>query len=298
MPYQGKRLDGSPFEDPDFDHHTYKFQITPRAKAVRTAGVHFDEIWHADRMDRGAFGFTDRSNFLLKQFMSKWLLFEETNEEDAEWGPIRPLGEGTWGSVGLWQKRDDKNNIIDEVACKEQLFTSQSSPENYEVDSTTNDRLTREAAIQRDINHQHPGAAPHLRGYKVILDKNFTHTGKYRSYVEYCPYGSLNHIRRLYRCWDTFLPEVFLWHLFFDLAKACEALRDCPPEDSKGFTEEFSEVREDLVSSPAADGRCHFDTWSLMLLHCYWYTLTTTYSIVSTWIGNPITCFSATHMKG
>ena len=124
---------------------------------------------------------------------------------------------------------------------------------HYEVDHESNPKrkLTAEAVIHRDINTQHPDVSPHLRGYKFIQDSG-PGSGRYRFYLEYCPYGSIDHLIRLYRCWDTFLPETFIWHVFYHLANACEALRDCPLADSvylkwgeiRGGP--FHDVREDL----------------------------------------------------
>jgi serine/threonine protein kinase len=137
---------------------------------------------------------------------------------------------GGYGQVALFQKRDDKNEVVDEVVCKEMEFIADDRRDDYEVDYKTNRRLLIEAAIQRDINSTHPDAAPFLRKYKVIPNGL---EGNYRLYLEYCPHGDLHRLIKMYRCWDTFLPEVFVWHAFLDLAKSCEALRDCPPEDSK-----------------------------------------------------------------
>ena len=170
-----------------------------------------------------------------------------------EWGPIRPLGAGGWGRVGLWQKRDNQNRIIDEVVCKEQTYRHDQLAQTYEIfhmnenEEPVMNRLTSEAVIQRDLNQQHPGVAPHLRGYKYILEDRATKSGRYRYYLEYCPHNSLNRIHRLYRCWDTYLPEVFLWHVFHSLAAGCEALRDPPLEDNKAVTvEDRQESREDM----------------------------------------------------
>jgi hypothetical protein len=41
---------------------------------------------------------------------------------DDEWGLVRVLGAGGFGSAGLWEKRDKSNKIWDEVVCKEQPY--------------------------------------------------------------------------------------------------------------------------------------------------------------------------------
>ncbi|OCT45868.1 hypothetical protein CLCR_11230 [Cladophialophora carrionii] len=260
--YQGKRLDGSPFENPDLDNIVVHAGRQSRNNPLRTllerlVGVDFDPIWYQDRTKRGAFGNPDNGES-IREFLSRWLYFRSDETEDGDWGPIRPLGRGGYGTVGLWQKRNSQNRIVDEVVCKEmRLPTLRDDPENgfdlddYEIDHLSNRKLLTEAAIHRDINMQHPGIAPHLRGYKFLQD-NGPGTGRYRFYMEYCPNGSLGRICSLYRCWNTFLPEVFVWHVFYSLARACEALRDTPPADSKMLQwprtrgEDYADIRENL----------------------------------------------------
>ena len=81
MPYQGKRLDGRPYEDPDFDPAIFKDKTRERKNRnqERVVDVHFDGIWFADRLARGALGLSDE----LRKFMKRWLLFEIEPENDA-----------------------------------------------------------------------------------------------------------------------------------------------------------------------------------------------------------------------
>lgn len=256
-PWQGQRLDGTPFEDPGLSGTNFRVPASAadsRNRREREPGRDFDRTWYEDREIRGAFG----RESSMQTFLHRHLLFDNDDTEDDLWGPIRPLGQGSFGNVALWQKRDDQNRIVDEVVCKEtefDLLTSSNPRDRGEVDSESNTRLTREAAIHRDINRKPLGASPHLRRYKVISDDT-PHTperyGRCRYYLEFGRYGTLAHLIRLYQCWDTYLPEVFVWHVFQNLAKACEALRGCPPKDTKALDcrdsrgEDFSDIREDL----------------------------------------------------
>ncbi|KIW92513.1 uncharacterized protein Z519_06360 [Cladophialophora bantiana CBS 173.52] len=245
MPVQGKRLDGSPFEvlgltDRIDSADAYEFHVPFHSRALqeRQAPRDFDQLWHDDRTVRGAFA-KERD---AEVFMSRWLLFEDDQKDDEEWGPIRLLGKGGYGMVGLWQKRNDKNQIIDEVVCKEtEYLENKTRVDEIEVDPRAYPRILTEAAIHSDINARHPGVSPHLRKYKFISHATRGQKGRYRFYLEYCPYGNLHHLGRLYRCWNTYLPEVFIWHVFYSLAKACEALRNTPPLNSKAIKEEYFE---------------------------------------------------------
>ncbi|OAG41829.1 hypothetical protein AYO21_03832 [Fonsecaea monophora] len=240
MPEQGKRLDGQPFEEFDFgDGDDYIIRYHPRVDAERQVPQDFDQAWYDDRKQRGAFGQVPEE----ESFLRKWLYFEQDEADDAEWGPIRLIGRGGYGIVGLWQKRNDQNQIVDELILKQSKYNeATTNVEATEADPAAYPRQLTEAVIHRDINSQYPGVSPQLREYKFICDDRRGQTGRYRFYLEYCPYGSLYRLSRLYRCWDTYLPEVFIWHLFHSLAKACEALRDAPPYDSRAIKEEYLEI--------------------------------------------------------
>ncbi len=188
----------------------------------------FNDAWSAERNDRGAFGRTYQN----LQFMLKWLLFEADPTKDAEWGPVRVLGSGSYGRVGLWQKRDENNNAVDELALKEDVKPRT----RFEPDEQIYPRLLREAVVQSELNGNDERAAPHLRRYKFISGDVAHTSGKYRFYLEFCPHDSLDRLWRLYRAWDTHLPEVFVWHVFHRLAISCQALHDSPAVDSLAWS--------------------------------------------------------------
>lgn len=158
--------------------------------------------------------------------MLRYLFFESENAKDEEWGPVRMLGSGSYGNVGLWQKRDGANNIVDELALKEDDMDE--VLQWREVEYPGFERLLKEVVIQKDLNFKNENVAPHVRGYKFMIEKADRSMGRYRTYLEYCGHGTLARLFRAYRAWDTHLPEVFLWHVFYQLAKSCEALRAEP----------------------------------------------------------------------
>ncbi|KIX94093.1 uncharacterized protein Z520_10119 [Fonsecaea multimorphosa CBS 102226] len=242
MPVQGKDLNGRPFDLADFgDARDYSYRYRPRFLDERAVPTDLDQLWYDDRKARGAFGKEKEQ----ETFLRKYLFFEQDNDDDEEWGPVRLLGRGGHGLVGLWQKRDDNNRIVDEVVLKESRYSRANSRAALAMESDPNayPRHLAEAAIHKDINAQHPGVAPHLRKYKFFYHDINEREGRYRLYFEHCPFGTLGRLGHLYRCWDTYLPEVFVWYVFYSLAKACEALRDAPPFDSRAIKEEYWSIR-------------------------------------------------------
>jgi len=193
----------------------------------------YNEDWHDDRTERGALGRTHSQ----WTFMMRRLLFDDDHDEDAEWGPVRILGAGTYGQVGLWQKRNEWNQPIDELAMKENAYNPNAMLPS-EVSPTIKLRMPKEALIQHEINDKDDLAAPFLRRYKFISESPDHEQGRYRYYLEFCPHDTLQRLSALYRAWDTYLPEVFLWHVFHRLAISCQALHATPPRDSLAWSQD------------------------------------------------------------
>ncbi|EHY54144.1 hypothetical protein ABEF92_008341 [Exophiala dermatitidis] len=226
--------DVDPAESPDFEN--YRIDYDPANADLRVPGRDVNLQWFDARQERGAFGYeADGRAFMMQR---PW--FDEDFDKDDEWGPVRLLGSGTYGLVGLWERRDANNMMLDEVAVKQVNWTkSKRSRISDEINAGHNKpRLLREAVIQRDLNQKDERAAPHLRRYKYISDTRTDKRGRIRMYLEFCPHGSLEHLRRLYRAWDQYFPEVFVWHIFHSLAVGCEALRQPPPVDTLGLEED------------------------------------------------------------
>ena len=262
---------GDSFEKRNFDPAVFtKPNIFGRRDELTEAAA---EQWFKDRTWRGAFGpqeVLDDVGVGVEapgiRFMMGKFFFEEDEEEDKEWGPVRLLGKGGWGCVGLWQKRDDQNQVIDELALKEQKFKETRTPEHLEVDPRKFPRLLKEAVIQRDLNKKGTNAILRLRGYKYIdwgtrqLEelRRPIKEGRYRMYLAYAPHGDLEHLKELYRAWDHYLPELFVWHVFHRLAVASHALHDAPPADSLYYdSKEISLIQKLLERQKKTAGSDH-----------------------------------------
>ena len=153
---------------------------------------------------------------------------EDDETEDLEWKPVRFLGAGGFGSVGLWRKIRE-GGVIDEMAIKE---ASRPDPEHVDevLDPITEafEGLCTEAALNNDLNKQDDSEhISFLRNFKY-----FPHTGEhgtYRFFCDYCPFDSLYTVATKYKMWDEWLPELFLWHVFIQLLKGIQILEKPPP---------------------------------------------------------------------
>ena len=223
----------SPQDVPDFDN----FALTQKQasdnyklRTPRSEGGDLDDEWYEQRMRRGAWGNPRR--ITPQEFMRRYPIMEDSEELDKEWGPVRLLGQGGFGLVGLWEKRDINNKTVDRVAIKHAevlkdkgLYLGDSPP------------LLKEAVVHHDLNTKNADAFPWLRRYKYhrgqnLLSTRFRVPHAQRMYLEFCEHGDLDTLRSRYRLWDQHLPELFIWRVFHQLAMAGDALREQPPPKS------------------------------------------------------------------
>lgn len=152
---------------------------------------------------------------------------------DDTWRPKRMLGKGAFGLVGLWEKVNVvTGEVEDQVAIKEMQRSR-----HHEHYLQRNSSLAREAAIMQQLNNAEQRGRPRnnnsndnnilrLRSYK-----NFPMARRSRFYLEFAPYGDLVKLMYLYKAWDTYLPEEFLWHCFYSFAKVAVLMEKGPFTD-------------------------------------------------------------------
>lgn len=153
--------------------------------------------------------------------------------------------------MGLWAKRDANNNTIDQIAIKEVKFPTDPERSTGEIHPRLYPHLSREAVIHQDLNRKNADVFPKLRAYKFIK-ASMGNTRKVppfpasaRFYMEYAAHGDLEQLKTRYRIWDQHLPELFLWHVFYRLAVAGDALR-APPERNNKWA--FAELRDQRLA--------------------------------------------------
>jgi serine/threonine protein kinase len=157
----------------------------------------------------------------ISNFLDSGLGIEGVSES---WEPIRGLGRGGFGLVGLWEKRNSKGELEDEIAVKETEFQKP----KYRL--KRDKRLPKEAVLMKQLNDNEQDAPIkhilRLRGFK-----NFPRAEKWRFYLEFAPHGELFRLMYNYRAWDTYLPEEFLWFVFCSLAHVAIQMENGPFTD-------------------------------------------------------------------
>jgi serine/threonine protein kinase len=147
----------------------------------------------------------------------------DDDEGDHLWEPVRPLGQGGFGIVGLWEKRDEQRRLVDSMAIKQQRYM-RGPVQELMTDSKTG--LSKEAFIMYQLNQAGNENIILLRSFK---DNDIERL--WRFYLEYSPGGDLEQLRSNYIAWNTYLPEPFLWHVFEGLASAASTLHTGPFND-------------------------------------------------------------------
>lgn len=183
----------------------------------------YSSIQH--RLQRVGEEFSTFAQILWGKQVSNFLDSSPGNDQmDNSWRPVRALGQGGFGIVGLWQKTGVGGEIQDEVAIKEIERPPQG---DYHLDRDP--RLAREAVIMHQLNiaeQRRVHAPKHILRLRSF--KHFPSARRWRFFLEYAPHGDLHKLLYAYRAWDTYFPEEFLWHVFHSLAKAATIMEEGP----------------------------------------------------------------------
>ncbi|KAF7512951.1 hypothetical protein GJ744_012054 [Endocarpon pusillum] len=137
-------------------------------------------------------------------------------DDDRGWRPVRPLGKGGYGIVGLWQLTDNNGTVLDSLAIKQQRYRDQPQTQKQ---LTAESGIAYEAGLMYQLNREECPNIIKLRGFKDNPAERL-----WRFYLEFAEWGDLRRLETYYRAWNTYLPEEFLWQVFHDLATAAVAL--------------------------------------------------------------------------
>lgn len=140
------------------------------------------------------------------RFRDLWTTKLDIGDED-EWRFKHPLGRGGYGAVALFDRNDRRTqDLTDQVAVKTTAARLTDA-----VDRSLG--MSKEAALMGQTNDLHVDGMMSLRDYKYYQEDQ-----QWKLYFEYCPYGDLERLRIRYKAFGRYLPEAFLWHLFYWLA--------------------------------------------------------------------------------
>ncbi len=177
--------------------------------------------------------------------------------------PDLVVGEGSFGIAGLWKAKNREGTTIDEVVVKQVTQWKSNNDDTGEISY----KVKREASINRDAQGQarvllqakkHAGEEAATADHGIIHLRNYKYNRRSKTcrfYSIYAPHYTLDDLLARYRCWNAFVPELFLWHVAHSLAKAAKGLSVPPHESSlvhqhpmynNGYSRECSIIHLDL----------------------------------------------------
>ena len=132
----------------------------------------------------------------------------------GNWIGRRPLGAGSFGTAGLWERRDE-NNVLEEVLLHLRFVVRKGLLVSKEIvikESKTmpidrwNGQVPEEVKMMRRMNNTDCQSVPDLITYK-----RYMHVRKHRIYMEYCPYSDLERLNlnyKRFRLVNPYFPAV------------------------------------------------------------------------------------------
>ncbi|KAK5121097.1 hypothetical protein LTR85_005581 [Meristemomyces frigidus] len=130
------------------------------------------------------------------------------------------LGEGGFGSVGLWMRQDMHGRVSDRTACKDTYMEEDHWANEFYWRGNFDDIVNR---VPTEVDamlalRDKPGSSSivRIRNYRVYNKKHM-----YRIVMEVCPFGTMEWVRRSYeKNAKAKVPEPFPWYLSGSLVEA------------------------------------------------------------------------------
>ena len=242
-------------EEPDFSQ-PHLTRTTLWGRKTGHHGMPGDEF--REKYFRGTFDSTRDDNRY-----TTFLFSDHDISDDHTWVPDVLVGHGGFGMAGLWRAKNDEGATVDEVVIK-QVTTWKT---NEDDTSEMFNKIKREAIVNRDAQRQarvllqarmDAGEEAATADHQIIHLRNYKYNRRIKTcrfYSIYAPYYTLDELLARYRCWNAFVPELFLWHVAWSLAKAAKALSRPPhgsslvhehPLYNKGYSQKCSIIHMDL----------------------------------------------------
>lgn len=162
-----------------------------------------------------------------------------TRPGNGNWVGLRTLGHGGFGILGLWGFIDANHNrlrhrvVYKEVQCEASSWydplawtgaRDANGDRDYDAAMVHTEHV--ETGLHRRMRTNRPASVVGLRGQHVDAAR-----WRYQVLLDYCPYGDLNDIIRVYQDntrfpnnQDTPIPEPFIWYVFEQLVKAVQVM--------------------------------------------------------------------------
>ncbi|KAL9576723.1 MAG: hypothetical protein Q9212_006864, partial [Teloschistes hypoglaucus] len=145
-----------------------------------------------------------------------WRMLEFVRSDhgyESGWIGVKPLGEGSFGRAGLWEKRDENGQVIDRICIKQ--IKQKAKDWMFETDFGK----PQEVKVLEDIGQWKSVNIIQLRGYR-----RYPKSRLHRLYLEYCEHGDLGKLITKSRLRKRYIPEEFIWEVFYRMAMACRTL--------------------------------------------------------------------------
>jgi hypothetical protein len=199
--------------------------------------------------------FDSRTESRIRQFPLTILRFLRSSfgispETDPEWFPVRPLGQGAFGEVALWERRSGggifgcEEEVVEETAVKQAMCIP-----SQRLGLAGAPFLAREAAVMQQLNERGSDNVVYLKAFKCFDDtKHHSVKGAggdtiWRFYFEYCPYGDLGRLKKRYAAWG--------YVMIFPPSTSSD-----PMFDANAITQDLPSRRLSLVCLPFFSDGC------------------------------------------
>lgn len=174
----------------------------------RIVGIHEPKALARLRHTYPAYLFEDdRLHIVLNMLTSAPDLDQDESQKKGRWTPVKVLGVGGEGMVGLWALKDSEGQVIDEIAIKESHFYSEQKKQD-ERENKWEDARLRPLGIEKEAVY-HVGLQQKNRnvlanrnldeGWAMDRESHLIHLRRYRfselydssrSYAYYAPFAS------------------------------------------------------------------------------------------------------------
>ncbi|KAI9877553.1 MAG: hypothetical protein M1830_003601, partial [Pleopsidium flavum] len=215
----GRNELGSPESNRNFPQRDHRSGAPPPPSSMSSASTSVDSgvenkygttPYDADQSE-AVRGVADRDNAELWGEEAAAFIASAPGAHEPGWVGKRPLGEGGFGRAGLWELQDEEGNVRQRMVIKENMKGRKRGDWDRE--------RPNEVYIMQCLRQI---TCPSI--VKLLSYRRFPRYETHRIYLEYCPHGDLRKLYKRYKAWRHYIPEPFLWQVFYNLTQAAAAM--------------------------------------------------------------------------